>query len=260
MLKFRLKEKILDLLLTDISTDKQKELDEADYAIIKIKKKSAQFQHLYYSKKRMPFLFDLLDEIIFLAKEYEQFSLVVDHLKAKKNLVSFKNGSREFEKVYEELEYYSKCSSLLNKAEHYYFKLIMLYEYDSKPDKQKTLTLLEKAIVELEKENRGIKSHIINYYFKMLEMDYCNLQEDYLQARSICLEILAIVRNNKSVKRKQRIGVVYDHLSRSEFYLGHLEQSVENAHEAQKYFNPKSENFCIALEQEFYALLCHEQK
>ncbi|MEK7226097.1 MAG: hypothetical protein AAB221_10470, partial [Bacteroidota bacterium] len=36
--------------------DKKKELDEADYAIIKIKKKSAQFQHLFFSKKRISLL------------------------------------------------------------------------------------------------------------------------------------------------------------------------------------------------------------
>ena len=48
-LKAALKEKALDFLLTDISSDKQQELDEADLAIIKMKKKSAQLQHLFYS-------------------------------------------------------------------------------------------------------------------------------------------------------------------------------------------------------------------
>ena len=42
-LKSTLKEKALDFLLTDISCDKKHELDEMDYTIIRIKKKSAQF-------------------------------------------------------------------------------------------------------------------------------------------------------------------------------------------------------------------------
>ena len=40
MLKSRLKEKLLDFLITDISADKKLELDEADLNVIKIKKNS----------------------------------------------------------------------------------------------------------------------------------------------------------------------------------------------------------------------------
>ena len=101
-------------------------------------------------------------------------------------------------------------------------------------------------------------------------MAYADLNENYLNARSICLELLYVVRNNKSVYRKQRIGVVYDHLSRCEFYLGHTEKKAEEkiahflhateyARQAQEHFTLNSENYCIALEQEFYALFAMKQ-
>src|SRR5687768_3143261 len=84
MLKSRLKDKILDLILTDISADKQKELDELDYMAIKIKKKSTQLHQLFFSKKRMPLLLHLLEEIITISKQYEYYAFTVEHLRLKK--------------------------------------------------------------------------------------------------------------------------------------------------------------------------------
>jgi tetratricopeptide (TPR) repeat protein len=272
-LKLRLQEKALDFLLTDISNDKKNELDEADLAIIKIKKKSAQFQQLYYSKKRLPdLLYGLLDEIIFLAKEYEQYSMLVDHLRHKKNMVSWKKGRKEFETISREMNFYSKCSRLYNKAEHYYYQLGMLNVYDGKPDEARKFKFLKKAIPEIAEENKIYKSPHVRYSLKILELEYYQLLNNYAKARSVCLEWLKIVRNNKSVFRRQRLGIVYDNLSRCELYLAlskHISDpeeagefyvfALKSARDAQKYFNAGSENLCIALEQEFYALFAMEQ-
>jgi len=271
VLKHRLKEKILDLLLTDISSDKQKELDEMDLAIIKMQKKSAQFQQLYYSKKRIPLLYVLLDEIIDMAKKYERYAMLVEHLRHKKNLVSFKQGKKEFEKINKEMEYYLKCSILYNKAEHYYYKLGMLSIYSGKPDDNYKLSFLEKAIAEIAEENKEIKSPHVSYSLKFLELEFYQMKENYFKARSVCMELLKIVLSNKSVYRRQRLGVVHDNLSRCELYLAlskqssyksveaaeHFEHALTSAREAQKYFNLNSENYCIALEQEFYAEFYH---
>ncbi|TAL61174.1 MAG: hypothetical protein EPN85_05545 [Bacteroidetes bacterium] len=258
-LKSRLREKILDFLLTDISADKQKELDEADYAIIKMKKKSAQFQQLFYSKKRMPLLYGLLDEIIVQAKKYEQYSILVDHLRLKKALAGLKIGREEFEKIDVAMQTALLCLSLANKAEHFYYKLIISGDFSGKQDKQKTLQALKQNIAEVQAGFELTNSPMIHYYLKNLEMGYYQLQEDYLRARSVCLELSNIVRNNKSVRRKQRLAVVYDNLSRCEFYLGNFEEAATCARDAQIYFNQGSENYCIALEQEFYALFALKQ-
>ena len=258
-LKSRLKDKILDFLLTDISADKQKELDEADYIAIKIKKKSAQFQQLFYSKKRIPLLYSLLDEIIQLAKEYEYYAAVVEHLKMKRNLVSWKSGKGKFEKVNQEMEHYAECNRMMYKAEYYYYEIFLQAEYSSQRNNEKSFPFLEEAIAELEKYYEQTKSPSIKYRQKFLELEYYQQLNNYLKARSVCLELLEVVRNNKSVYRRQRISVVYDNLSRCEYYLGHYEPAAEYAREAQKNFNLGSENYCIALEQEFYALFAMKQ-
>ncbi len=254
-LKSRLKEKALDFLLTDISFDKQQELDEGDLAIIKIKKKSAQFQQLYYSKKRIPNLLHcMLDEIIALAKQFEQYSNLVEHLRLKKALVSWKKGKTEFEEIEFEIEFYNECGRLVNKAEHSYYELIMLGEFSGRNNKEKLDTFFIRSVEELDGYYQKTKSPLIKYHLKFLELGYYQHKENFLKSRSICLELLDIVRNNKSVYRRQRVGVVYDNLSRCEYYLSHFKQAAEWAREAQKHFNTGSENFCIALEQEFYAL------
>lgn len=254
MLKSWLKEKVLDFLSTDVC-NKKLELDEADVMSIKMKKKSAQFQHLFYSKKRMALLPCLLDDIIKEAKEYEQYAILIEHLKAKKNIVSWKQGKTEFEKTNQEMEDAAKRLALYNKAEHYYYELGLMLQYEGRQNNKKKLSFLQKAIAEIEAENTDIKSPHVNYSLKFLEIEYCQLKNDYEGARSRCLEWLDIVRNNKSVYRRQRIGVVYDNLSRCEYYLGRYRQAADWAMEAQKHFNLNSENYCIALEQEFYALL-----
>ena len=253
-LKSSFREKALDFLLTDISADKQKELDEADYAVIKIKKKSAQFQQLFYSKKRIPLLYPLLDEIIFLSKEYERYSLLVEHLRIKRNSIGWKKGEKEFAKINKEMENYEACSRMVNKAEYYYYELMMKSDPSGKQSDQKLKSFFEKATVELDAYYEQTKSALIKYHNEFLKLGYSIHVKNYLKARSICLKLLEVVRNNKSVYRRQRIGVVYDNLSRCDFYLGNFEQAAEFATEAQKHFKLNSENYCIALEQEFYAL------
>lgn len=258
-LKFRLKEKILDFLLTDISADKQQELDEVDYAIIRMKKKSAQFQQLFYSKKRMPILYQLLDEIILLSKQYEQYSILVEHLRIKKTVIGSKNGKEEFEKINEQMNTYWDYNRMVNQAEHNYYELIVLSEYSGKPNKAKLTAFFQKATEEMQRFFETTKSPLIKYHQKFLELGFFWYYRDYSKAQSICMELLNVVRRNKSVYRRQRVGVIHDHLSRCKYYLGNFTEAVEWAREAQKRFNLNSENYCIALEQEFYALFAMKQ-
>lgn len=253
MLKSRLKDKILDFLGTDIC-DKSKEIAEVDIAFIRIKRMSAQYQQLFYSKPRLSLTYKLVDEIITLAKKYEYYFAVAEHLKLKRGLTSWQKSKKEFDAINGEIEEYFLKSSLLVKTESYYQELFIRYDFSGKLDKGAVFSFLKTAIAEVDKAYNLTNSPLINYYLKYLTMADANLKENYSRARSICLELIDVVRNHKSVYRRERVGAVYDNLSRCEFYLGHLEQAVEYAMEAQKYFIPNSVNYCVSLEQEFYSL------
>jgi tetratricopeptide (TPR) repeat protein len=115
----------------------------------------------------------------------------------------------------------------------------MLEAFSSKPDKINALLDLKKNIDNTKVGFENTHSPMVLYYLKNLEMAYYQMLEDYRQARSVCLELLNIVRNNKSVYRKQRIGVVYINLSQCEYYMGEFNNAVQCAREAQDLFPKK---------------------
>src|SRR5688572_13031030 len=112
------------------------------------------------------------------------------------------------------MEHYAECSRMVDKAEHYHYELMLYSEYSDKRNNEKLFLFLENAIAELEKYYEQTKSPSIKYRQKFLELELNQHNEDYLKARSVCLELLDVVRNNKSVYRRQRVSVVYGNLSR----------------------------------------------
>lgn len=124
---------------------------------------------------------------------------------------------------------------------------------------QKVLSIIKGRIKTIKKLYQQTSSPYIKYYWLFLELERYWINKRFLESRKVILELLDLVRNNKSVYRRQRIGVVYDHLSRCEYYLGEYKKAIEASQNAQKHFNENSENYCIALEQEFYALFALEQ-
>ena len=259
VLKLRLKDKILDFLLSDIALANQEGLDKVDLAHIHIKKLSAQFQQLYYSKSRQPIALKLLEEIIAKAKEYEYYFSAVEHLKFYRGLIGLRKGEKEFERITNEINENLVASNYLLKAETYYQQLMIMYDFKGKPEKKLIKEFLKNAILSIKQGCDTIKSNSVTYYLKFLEMDFYQLQEDHRMARRTCLELLELVRYSKSVYRKQRVAVVYDHLSRCEYYLGSYKNAVSCAQDAQLHFIPNSENYCIALEQEYYALFAMKE-
>src|SRR5437764_884385 len=142
-------------------------------------------------------MFYMLDDIIREAKEYEQYFMLIEHLKAKKNLVSWKQGETAFKKINTDMNDAEKCGALYIKAEGYYFELQMKNEYNGKQDEKKKLQWLQNAIAEIETENLDVKSPHVSYSLKFLEIEYYQLKKDYATARSKCTDWLNIVRNNK---------------------------------------------------------------
>lgn len=254
MLKSRLRDKVLDFIITDICTDKKQELDEVDVAIVKIKKRSAQFWHLYYSRNRSRLLYSLIDEIISLAKKYEHYPALLESLKLKKTLNAWKAGSEEFDMLHAEIAKYLGEYSLLIEAEHKYYQLSMQQEFISKRNKNHILISFKDSIAALSHKVDKSNSSSVKYFFMSLEMGYFELEKDYLRARSRCLEILNLARLNPCLQRKQRIGIIYDNLSRCEYHLNNYAEAAECARKAQGHFKENSENYSIALEQENYAL------
>lgn len=259
MLKCRLKNKILDALTTDVNNERREQLDEADRVGVNLRRKFAQFLQLILSVGFEQIAKELLDEIILLAKQYENYSVLSDALKYKKWFGGLAQGETKFFELNKDISLAERSLAAVAKATDNYFHLMIKHSFSTEVDVKDILKFLKPAIAELRKDYDDTKSEVVNHYSKFLEIEYYSLLDNYSKSRSICLDLLNIVRNNKAVYRKQRVGIAYSNLSLIELHLGNYANALETAVLAQKHFLSKSANFIIAKHHEFYALFYSKQ-
>jgi len=254
-----LKYKILDcLVLTAHSCHEEKSEDRGD-AITKLKKKCLQYHYLLQNKKDLDVTRHLLDEIISMAKEYEAYSELVQHLKLKNWNYNLREGEKKFDEGEKEVDKYEKINHAYASAYNRYAKLNIFYEFSGKPNENDIIAFLEKAIPEVKEKQASTDSKIILYYQKILEMDYAMLKENYLSARSISHEIIGIVKTNKSVFTRRRVGTAYDNLAMCVMLLGRFDEAVEYTRYALQFIQEGSYNYALSKQWEFYALYYNKQ-
>jgi len=143
---------------------------------------------------------------------------------------------------------------MVDKAESYHHELFMHYEYCSKPPQEKLSAFFKNAIPELEKYYRLTKSPLVCYYLFFLKMSLCMNSCDYTKARKICFKLLHIIHTHKSVYQRQRLGEVFNNISRASLAMGYYKQAVTYARGAQKHVSHSITHYYSALEHEFYGL------
>lgn len=252
-LSSRLKAKILDALTLDINIERKGVLDDLDASAIKVKKKIMQFLFLYRSRGHNPLVNQILDDVIEYSKRYEIYDAIVEGFKYKKYIKGYTRGLEDFNKLNEQIAFYEKCSAAATKATDYYYHLIIRADFHGNTDKKQRQRYLQSAIIDLTKEYEFTQSSSVGYYLKLLELAYLHDIEDVRSARNVCQELLAILKSNKAVYRKQRIGIAYGNLSQCDIYLGDFENAIQNARAFVEYTPHKAVNYAVAKEQEFRA-------
>lgn len=258
-LKSRLKSKILDSLLLDINIDRPDSLDELDLSVIKIKKRLALCYTLLYSVGYNSITRSLIQEVISLAKTYENYSTLIEALR----LINWRENSRKNEKNFinlsEDIAQYEKRLAYINKAIDLYYLFVLKNNSTANPNQKKLQSFLQESIFELKSYYDETSSALIGYYLKVLENAYFQNSKNYISARDVCIEQLAIVNNNKSVYRKQRVGIAYDNIAQCDIYIGDYAKAARNAQAAQKHFLKNSTNYTVAKEIEFCATLYNRE-
>jgi hypothetical protein len=248
-----LRNKILECLTLDVNIADTISKDDGDYVLIQLKKKAAQYHSIKFTNPNTAIAQDLLDEIIKQAKEYKFFKILVEHLKFKKSYC-LSLGSKEYEKLCSEIEFYEKCENEEYVANDYLYRLQLLDHHHKNHNK---ISFLENAIGNL-KTNYGVcKSKFILYILKQLEQEYYIAIKDYEKAKNACLETHNIIRNNKVIYKKQRMGISYAHLSNCSIYLNKFSETIDYARKSLEYFPKDSANYMCSKEAEFYGLFYH---
>jgi hypothetical protein len=255
MLKLRFRQKLLDSIVLDLNLSRKGMLEGVDQGNIKVRKKISQLFYLLYLKGVV--LDTLLDEVIDLSKKFECYSSLIEALRVKKYSKGFLKGEADFNKINKEIEFYEYCNSALHKANDLYYRHIINANFHARADSDKINNYLEKGIAELSRDYESTNSALVGYYLKLLEMAYFENAENYFFAKRSCLELLDIVKNNKSVYRKARLSLVYMNLCHYNIFLHRYKEAIKEVRMAQSLIVSANAYYLTSKEWEFNALF-HE--
>jgi tetratricopeptide (TPR) repeat protein len=255
----RLKSKVLDALTLDVNIERRGVTDELDASVVKVKKKMMQFLFLYRSRGHQGLTHQLLDDIIAYSKKYEIYEAIVESLRFKKYFKGFAKGLDDFNKLNEDISFYQHCANAVDKANDYYYSLIIRSDFHGNIDKRERQKQLEESISELTREYKYTGSSALGYYLKLLELAYLHDMEDMYRAREVCRELLEIIKKSKAVYRKQRIGFAYGNMAQCDLFLGDYESAIRNVRALLDYTPGKGVNYAVGKELEFNALFYGNQ-
>jgi hypothetical protein len=254
-LKTNLYQKVLEAFSFDKHITNTDLFNEYDSISFKLKKKLLIFKILHRSSNqgKTEAMHELLNEIIHTAKEYEVYDVLTEALTAKKYFKGIRSGVKEFETINSEIDYYSYCTNALYYAADCYYRLILNNDFIKSFQKNEFDKYLDSCIKKMESDYKKTKSEQINYYFNVVLYALCEREKKYLNAIEYCNKIISMLKKSKIIHRKERVGFLFDDISRFKTYIGDYETGAIDAKKAQSYYLENSFNYIISMEQEFYA-------
>lgn len=254
-LKRRLRAKVLDVLTMDINLARKGSLDDVDFVSAKLKKKLLQFQVLYRSKGNLSYNKRLLDDIITESKEYELYEQLISALSYRKYFKGFCKGMKHFKEINKQIAIYEYGKAAQYQAADYYYQLSISDAFPKKNSFQKKQSFIQKCILQMKRDFKHTRSVNILYYLKLMEMAYFENYKEYGSARDTAVEVIELLKKNKSVYRKQRIGIAHDNTGYYKMYLGEYAAAAQDFQNAQRYFPSASANLPLSRDFEFNAWL-----
>nr|MBA3986731.1 hypothetical protein [Flavobacteriales bacterium] len=247
-LVYRTRNKILDFLANNFSIENINKIDEAVNAKQNVLKKILAFQILFYKGQYIKLLNTLLEEILATSIQYEFYPILIEYLFFKKILLGVKEGDKTFKEFDNKIQFYSRCYIALNKAVEMNHQLKYI---DGKTSSNHYKNNVQKEIEVLRKETFNTKSIQIEYYKLYHEFTFFNINLQYKKARTIGYKILKLINENIVLKRKERLGIVYAHITLTEIHLQNYKQAFECIEYSKLYLNQNTRNYFLILENEF---------
>ncbi len=254
-LKTNLYHKVIEALTFDKHITNTAIFNEYDITSFTLKKKLLFFNVSLRSlnQGKTEALNELLNEIINTGKEYELYDVLIEALTAKKYFKGLRSGIKEFDDINNEIDFYGYCLKALQSANDCYYRVI-LNHHSIKSFSQKELhKYLSSSIKQMEDDYKKTKSQRINYYLHIIHFAASEFEKKYLEAIDYCNKLIFMLKKNKVVYRKERMGFVYDNISQFEIFLGDYKAAAMNAKKAQEYYIEGSFENIISTQQEFYA-------
>ncbi|MDQ3048433.1 MAG: hypothetical protein M3R27_12865 [Bacteroidota bacterium] len=254
-LKNNLFHKILESLTLDKHLDNKSIFNDYDRISLQLKKQILSVRILYrtLNQKKTESLIHLIDDIITEAKEFEIYDIISEALIIKKYIIGSRVGVATYEKINEDISFFSSCHTSILRAVDNYFRLILNNDFINSLSKKQLDKHIQDSIEELKSDYKRIGSQQINYYLLIMQSAYAESQKDFKKATEFWKQIIVILKKNKVVYRKERMGFAFTNLSQFKTKSGDFEAAIKDARNAQNFYIENSFNFIIAKEQEFHA-------
>lgn len=255
MLKNNLLEKVFEALTFDKHITNTNIFNEYDIITFRLKKKLLVFKILFRSlnQGKTEALYEVLNQIIDTAKEYEVYDVLIEALTTKKYIKGIRLGINEFNKINEEIIFFEQCQKAVNYAADCYYRLILNNDFVKSLSGKDLDNHFQLSIQQMESDYKKIKSEQINFYLYILYFALFERRKDYLKAIEYCTKLIALLKKNKVIYRKERIGMVLDNLSQFKTHMGNYKEAAIDARKAQEYYIENSFNYFTSKQQEFYA-------
>ena len=245
---------IMEMLNASISKDTGS-FEEIDLGQIEIYQKLALLQYIIGKKSIITSVIIIREQIMRLAIELELYQLLIEQLYQKKYDVALLEGEKAALEIEKKIAHFERCDIAFRKAPDLYLLIKEKSLQTTVHEKSIYRAMLQKHIGILVKEYRLSKSPTVKYYLIQHQISLCYLNEDYQKAKKKCFEILELMRSNVSIRRKSRIGIMYDNLAKCDIYLKNYLEAIDYVKVAQGHYEPQSRNCWISLELEFVANL-----
>jgi hypothetical protein len=254
-LKINVYNKVLESLTLDKHIFNASIFNEYDSVIFSLKKKILTFKINLrcINQGKTEGLKELLNDIIKEALEYEVYDVLIEALTAKKYFISIRIGINEFNKINEEIDFYSVCVKALYYANDCYYKIILSNDLIKSLSEKEVDKHIQSSIKQMEIDYKRTKSQQINYYLHILKFALSERQKNYSLAIKQCNQLIELFKKSKITYRKERVGNALLNLCQFKIFAGDYISAAKDAKKAREYYIENSFDDLVTTEQEFHA-------
>ncbi|MCC7301880.1 MAG: hypothetical protein IT233_04480 [Bacteroidia bacterium] len=210
VLKHRLKNKILQVLLQEEATTRVSSFDRIDLEMMESIRQLYAIRILLRLRGNTQLIFNLLTEVENKTKKNEHYGLLLECLHLKKYNLAYIKSVDEFALINSEIEKIHTYYKLVNKANDSYHHFILLKQIrHTNSSEKENSKQLRNSINELRKDIEYTKSPLALYFVLMLEMEYHEVNRNFEAGRETSEAICNHVVSHPSVMKSQRLGSAF---------------------------------------------------
>ncbi|MDF2437996.1 MAG: hypothetical protein K0Q95_2372 [Bacteroidota bacterium] len=196
-----------------------------------------------------------LNVLISEALKNEIYEVAIEALIIKKYAYALKEGSREFQKTNQLIDYLELCQKKTFYAADCYFIIVSNNDLLKLKDSKALHDYILKTIRILKADYKKFKSSQINYYLQIILMYYNEKRKKYNLASKYAKQIFDLVKNSPVLYREERLGFAMINLSQYKTLTGNYSSAAKYIKLSQAYYIESSNNYLISKNQEFLIFL-----